>query len=495
MDQPSEAFSSLSSTTEELFRIWQGNCLDLLSSKTRSKVRPRVTAIKDESRQFFASLVHGTTLEVSDTIQLQTKPSHADALAVLIRSLEPCFRADHQDQDEAASNSSIIPRWAALSCLVGAVQGCSRQAELPVPLVKLLSTFLLQHAGPIETGGSGNNEEDEEDAIIEDYDEQIRDTAVTGLTALLQCRDAKKTQVIVSEETLQLWLAIAKDGVERRCTDTTTNTDRDDAMNNSSVDEQQYTNYHYGLSMLPRSRRSLCFDLIRAAVDAFQTGLPRDFELTAKSLSEMTDFAKFTISCLHGESDPRCLRQLLELFVAVLEAFRPLGTRFPISELFDAVAPYYPIQFNPPPNDTHGITKDDLRRALLRILSCTRYDDPAQPNDVMATLSCGIILESLVPPPEDGPATESEQMEALEDLQTFLFAKHDDDDRTNCDVLDATELTKISNALLVVHETTSLAVSRGVVQRGRRTTCRTGCATRVVADRFWRCRACRWAVD
>ena len=493
--------SSLSSTTEELFRIWQGNCLRLKvgaaagNKQGNNKLRPRVAAVKDESRQFFTSLVQGTTVQLHEGgVQLTTKASHPEALALLIRSLEPCFGA--------ADQPNCIPRWAALSCLVGAVEGCCGgvggggdvvgQPEMPVSLVKLLSTFLLQHAGPIELS-SGPADEDVAGAAvaaIEDYDEQIRDTALTGLTALVQSRAANtaaaaaesstpppSSSSMVQEEMIQLRLSIAKNGVERRCTDPDT-TSGNAMMDTDEVDDvgHQQTNYHYGLSLLPRSRRSLCFDLIRAAVDAVRTtDLPhlddRVQQLSTKTLSAMAEFARFTVSCLHGESDPRCLLQLLHLFGALLEAFRPLGTtRFPVSELFDAVAPYYPIQFNPPPNDTHGITKEDLRQALIRILSCTRYDDTTEPDDTMATLTTGIVLESLVPPPEDGPVTVREQVEALEDLQTFLFASHDDAGGsvtvTNCDVLDATELEKISNALLVVHETASVAVSRGADDGG-----------------------------
>jgi hypothetical protein len=36
----------------------------------------------------------------------------------------------------------------------------------------------------------------------------------------------------------------------------------------------------------------------------------------------------------------------------------------PAQDLFEVTSCYYPITFTPPPDDPHGITKDDLREAL-----------------------------------------------------------------------------------------------------------------------------------
>ena len=40
-------------------------------------------------------------------------------------------------------------------------------------------------------------------------------------------------------------------------------------------------------------------------------------------------------------------------------------------ELFDVVACYFPISFSPPPNNVHGITRQDLAAALQEALTCT----------------------------------------------------------------------------------------------------------------------------
>ena len=40
-------------------------------------------------------------------------------------------------------------------------------------------------------------------------------------------------------------------------------------------------------------------------------------------------------------------------------------------ELFDVIACYFPISFSPPPNNVHGITRQDLAAALQDALTCT----------------------------------------------------------------------------------------------------------------------------
>lgn len=453
--------TALSSTTGELFRIWLANCTATSSSSTKQRISKDVASIQLEARNLFLSLVAGTTVRLGETeTVLQTRASHGDALALLIQTLAPCFSA----------TATLTARWAALSCLVGSIEGC-RDAVVALPLVRLVGAFLLQHAGPLVD--SNNNNNSEAGAVEdEDYAEQIRDTAVTGIASLLRTTTPPTSADHVSSPGdaddsvawLKFRLSIAKSGVERRCAQE----DTDDNANRGDEDYSRPPTSAAGLSLLPRSRRSLCFDLIRDAVDAVAaaTDVRRHSPLSpdrvdAATLAESKGFCKFVAACLHGESDPRCLLQLLQLFDAVLAAFHPLGSNFPISEFFDAAAPYYPIQFNPPPHDLHGITRASLRHAVLRVLSCTYYDQNRHDEDNMLSLSCGLILESLVPPPDDGPPTFKEQFEALEDLRVFLLTKHGVTAETNCDKLDVGEIKSVSDAFMMVHESSSLAVSRG----------------------------------
>ena len=86
---------------------------------------------------------------------------------------------------------------------------------------------------------------------------------------------------------------------------------------------------------------------------------------------------------------------------------------FPLTDVFDAVAPYYPINFTPPPHDNHGITQQGLRQALMGVLTYFGYDEMAARNsiDTMLHLSLGIVLERLIPLEGDGSNLASTALE------------------------------------------------------------------------------------
>jgi hypothetical protein len=168
---------------------------------------------------------------------------------------------------------------------------------------------------------------------------------------------------------------------------------------------------------------------------------------------------------LHGESDPRCLLQLLQLFDSVLVVFHSIlndngnnnyyNNTVIVSIFFDAVSPYYPVQFHPPPNDVHGITRSSLRKAVLRVLSCTLYDtEPYEGSDEnMSSLTCCLILDCLVPSSDDEPITYTEQVEILEDLHSFLFDSYGSGSTiTILENLDIKQLQHVAEALQKIHE-------------------------------------------
>ena len=241
-------------------------------------------------------------------------------------------------------------------------------------------------------------------------------------------------------------------------------------------------NIEDGLSNLPRAKRSLCFNLFDGALDGLN-----DDELKCKKLTsqiqqpsstldtmgvmipsslviQMSAFASMTSSCMHGETDPRCLLQLLSLFNKMQRIMLPLfafnGNRstetandmdidtskmmFPSIEIFDAVAPYYPVHFTPPKNDPHGITQGILHDALLAVL-CERganYDhklstkkvndqDDDGTKETMILLAARMFLERLEPPkssdydlPSNGSGSDvEEKLDAVQDLSS-LFLPH-----------------------------------------------------------------------
>ena len=75
------------------------------------------------------------------------------------------------------------------------------------------------------------------------------------------------------------------------------------------------------------------------------------------------------LSAMQGERDPRCLLlcfQVLDLLprrygLSLSESLR--------LELFEAIACYFPITFEPPADDPHGVTADSLIAGLLRSLT------------------------------------------------------------------------------------------------------------------------------
>ncbi len=354
-------------------------------------------------------------------VSLSTKSSHEESLALLIQQLGP------------ALSGTLSARLVALACLRGALEACQRM-PLSLATTRLLGNFYQEHCGPVEPDPE------------EDRDEQIRDEAMEGLNALFHSQ--MEPNVGSFDEFVQIRLQYTLTSIQRRCA----------VPEDNEWDPYKSSNLS-GLSVLPRTRRSLCFQLLRAAIDSIAEQYQKSpsCQLTSATQQEVQRFATFAARCLQGESDPRCLMQLLQVLSTMLVAFHPLVSTMPIGEIFEVVAPYYPIQFTPPPNDTHGITREGLRGALLSILRNFDYDEALVQagEDSMVRLSLGLVLEVLVPPPGDGPPTTKELREGLEDLESILFDSGSDSSRIG--LLGPTQLRDLSDALVVVHDQTSLA--------------------------------------
>lgn len=367
--------------------------------------------LQQEAKRLFSELFSTTSLNVGE-VQLTTKSAHKEALAQLLSELGPCFTATH------------MTRVWALYCLCGAVEGCR---EISETMLNLLGSFLLTYCAPLE----------EEDDDGEDTEESVRDAAILCLAALVQSR-VEETTASVANQRAQL----AQTGVERRCA----TAEQEEPMDHGYGAPQQ--DVRGGLSLLPRSRRSLCFDLIRATV----TGITTMPSLSGAE-SSLASFATFSANCLHGESDPRCLMQLLVMIHALQQAFLPhFAARhetFPTVSLFDAVAPYYPIQFTPPPNDKHGITRQGLQHALLVILSCGGYDEPGD-RQSMLNLASGIILERV----EEDDSSAQDKLEAVQDLTVLLGAPTS---------LSPESVRELSHALIATHALGTEGVALGKV--------------------------------
>jgi Dos2-interacting transcription regulator of RNA-Pol-II len=413
-------------TLESEFAAWVESC-----QSVQSPDDSRIEALNREAREVFAASF-----------------DNEKSLAKLFQSLGPGL------------TGRLPGRIYALNIICGAIEGCQQKSELTLATASLLADFFLEQCGPAE----------EEDSWGEDYGEQIRDCAMKCLSSLLGCRIAVKPNPVTEiAQSCVFYCSSARTGVTRRYAlpdDIDSNVPH--SFRNSDV-----TN---GLSTLPRSRRSLCFSLLQSAVIRLENiyGTIRPDQLAnvaTKMESEAVTFVTFACTCMHGESDPRCLMQLLILLHKIEEAFEPLFRAgklpsFPIVTMFDAVAPYYPINFTPPPNDSHGITRKGLNDALMAVLRYSSYDRllssaSTKSQDTMTSLSLGLALERLTPMDGDDSnvaSSVSEKREALDDLVCILFPEGT---TSSLYCLHDGSVQQLSNTLIITHHEAAVAVLLG----------------------------------
>jgi hypothetical protein len=503
----------------EVLQHWQSRCLEAANETTATIVgssqsintsqqqkqqESKAEKLRVDAKAFFRYLVDNTKVVVEGNfkIVLATKSSHEEALAKLVQELGPAF-----------SNQRHESRLFALFVLVGALEGCgassSGGSKISTPVCNLIGTFLLSHCGPIIV----SDKDDGDYFSGEDLEEQIRDAAVLGLTALVAlpaagdfilvndtAEDDSKTHSLVLA--LRLRLSLGQNGVQRRCA--LPESEEDNAtgfeFGHKGTRNRAAADLRGGLAALARSKRSRCFDLVQSAVSGVMTNTNR---LSSSSTSmvpissllnnstahelqpDLVAFATFTASCIQGESDPRCLLQLLQLIHAMQKSFEPwfvsskdAASVFPTTDIFDAVAPYFPIQFTPPPNNIHGITREGLNGALIAVLCFVKMDDNAIKHNrhTMLNLSAGLFLEQLFPGagrddnegPDSQPSTH-ECLEVLKCLDTLLFPAQEENTsntattsgttRSYCRMLEVNLVRNLSAALISIHHSSSLAVA------------------------------------
>ncbi|GMH37523.1 hypothetical protein BSKO_05396 [Bryopsis sp. KO-2023] len=91
-----------------------------------------------------------------------------------------------------------------------------------------------------------------------------------------------------------------------------------------------------------------------------------------------TDLVQATISAIDGEKDPRCLLKAFACIPSLIEVYDQPGIDVgPLisgaEDLFDVISCYFPISFSHSTNDTHGIEKKDLAKALHEAMATTPY--------------------------------------------------------------------------------------------------------------------------
>jgi hypothetical protein len=448
-----------------IYDAWAATCLQLEDTE-EDKV---AIELQSDAREHFINLL-------SDNHQ-QDGSIIANELSNFIKKMEPSF-----------SRGSNIRKYG-LHCFLGALEGLgnSHFTGLPFSMMKLLSSFLLQHCGPIEStsflpGDSMDIDIQNDGSSLE----KVRDVSLSSIAALLQLPITGANDSSM-DDFIELRIRVSQRGVQLRCASIEDCVDDDDDSyyeeNINQRTQEEETKTLSGLSLLPRAKRSLCFRTLDAAL----SGIVLDGEkisnhtISVPLAQKMVSFAAFTAATLHGETDPRCLVLLLKLLKRVQEVLIPFvesKANFPFTQIFDSCAVYYPVRFSPPPNDPHRITREMISNALLEVFSCSSNLEKyilgdrnvnVHSNLTMQSLAVGLVLERMSPSIDafsddetnDVP-TVTDRLDAIQDLKHLLFVskKHvNQSNRTIMSLLSNDVVKDISRVLMKCHDEAATVVA------------------------------------
>lgn len=218
--------------------------------------------------------------------------------------------------EQPLSSKLYLPKARALHCLLGATEGIKKETSIPRNMVEILSRFYLQYCGPhedIEITLSPEHGSNIDNNMQENYSiENLRDTALLCLTMLIQCPFVDPDNVDIRGDFVKLRISLMKEAIQKRCTSMDYDDEDDDILDDYSDDDngsvmQSDSRIFSGLSLLPRAKRTLCFDALNAAISGIAIDI--DHILTCDSFSKQADLleklhylTKFASSCLHGKS-------------------------------------------------------------------------------------------------------------------------------------------------------------------------------------------------
>ena len=505
----------------EIFKRWLSVCaVGDDSSHALSELRGEASSHFKALSEASASVSLAATVQ-QDVLAASFNNANG-SLASLLKTLGPIF-----------SSSSNASKIRALHYLAGAIEGSTK---LTHGIRMAMAQFVAEICKPEEggrkirddfvDGGEGLSPE-EVTARLEAMERQqtvnnettpfddVRDAAMITLDALLESNlDVFPTQLsshssgkprnealAVIHESIQLRADVAVRCMNNRCE--SPSKDQDDTVSSNAGDgyhpEHYNPNIEDGLSQLPRVRRSLCFELLEGALRGIHGDMLKWNKLTLEknqlknksipdnALNSLIAFASTSASCLHGETDPRCLLQLLSHLNRLQQVMLPFfgasrnetaTLSFPSVDVFDSVAPYYPIRFTPPKNDPHGITREKLQAALLAVL-CEKnalYEPNASIADreTMISLSARMFMERLEPsddmdyePPSDGAQSEADdKIDAVKDLASLLVPS-DEGNFFNLGQADSSLLRDLSFTLARVHEKAVQSTQNELARRTR----------------------------
>ena len=500
----------------DIFSQWSSNCLD---QKANASPSAQASAISI-AQEYFTNTSYPTK-----------------QLALLLASIG--------DKPISSKLSSSKSKLFALKYLRGSLQAFHEQKHshshsqtrsLSIEITKTLAQFLLQLCGPIvdhdyntnnNNDNDSNNNNDTSDATMQDdqdnqliivTSDDVRDEAVKCTSALLQIslnpNEAESTSVHTSLSSfLEFRVLTATQTVHKRCTsledcmdeDDDDDDDDDEYINGNESGRGQKAKMLSGLSILPRAKRAICFRVLESALQGIQCdkdGSENSQEclISASCSNHLVDFAVLAGTCLIGETDPRCLVQMLRLLFQMQSVLAPIVEDaiqnnskreegeavhlkgFPYTAIFDSAAVYYPVRFTPPPNDPHGITKEGITHALMDVITfCTpsshHHDEVISEhagqddgNANMVVLATGLFLERLSPPrpldpygddeEEQDISTVQDRIEALEDLSSLLLSSTEGEHEYSVmKKLNPASVKEMSNVLYRCHDNAAASVT------------------------------------
>lgn len=111
-----------------------------------------------------------------------------------------------------------------------------------------------------------------------------------------------------------------------------------------------------------QSIRQCIYELL---LDAFMQSQCRE-----QCMTIATDVFAGVMVSFDGEKDPRCLLVALDLLLSAVHSFHTTMTADVFEKVSDTLAAYFPISFQPPPDDPYGITAEDLNKKLFDCFLC-----------------------------------------------------------------------------------------------------------------------------
>ncbi|KAF0975278.1 hypothetical protein FDP41_005691 [Naegleria fowleri] len=135
--------------------------------------------------------------------------------------------------------------------------------------------------------------------------------------------------------------------------------------------------------------RGMCFEWFNLLIDKFP------------SIVKSVNFLNGFIQSIEGERDPANLMTCFDMVPRIIELFdiHSENTEKILTgisdDLFDVTSCYFPITYTPPPNDTRGITKNDISNKLLKCFACNKYFAPSLFPFLLEKLSSDLIETKL----------------------------------------------------------------------------------------------------